>query len=178
MSILHLNHNLPGRCVQCHRRPFSALSSDGRSEPLDGLGGRPRQEQPTPSSPSSEVEFYSFAPGNEGLSTFNGARIRSSRKGSWTKATYLDRDRWSGKNELTRVASLWSRVGKGRPAGSIELRVSPSPSRIPYGGFSPVRLQMDRQWRPSTTSPGLSAVHIRPMNPVLYATAVAAPKNT
>ena len=71
-------------------------------------------------------------------------------------------------------APLWSsatrrmmlcRVGKGRPAGSIELRVSPSPSKIPYGGFSPVRLQMDRQWRPSTTSRGLSAVHIRPMRP-------------
>gem|GEM_PF-1918188 len=30
-----------------------------------------------------------------------------------------------------------SRVGKGRPAGSIELRVSPSPSKISYGGFSP-----------------------------------------
>src|SRR5208337_1738060 len=30
------------------------------------------------------------------------------------------------------------RVGKRRPAGSIELRVSPSPSKIPYGGFSPV----------------------------------------
>ena len=57
------------------------------------------------------------------------------------------------------------RVGKGRPAGSIELRVSPFPSKIPYGGFSPVRLQMDRQWRPSTTSRGLSAVHIRPMRP-------------
>ncbi len=55
------------------------------------------------------------------------------------------------------------RVGKGRPAGSIELRVSPSPSKIPYGGFSPVRLQMDRQWRPSTKSRGLSAVHIRPL---------------
>ena len=54
---------------------------------------------------------------------------------------------------------------EGRPAGSIELRVSPSPSKIPYGGFSPVRLQMDRQWRPSTTSRGLSAVHIRPMRP-------------
>ena len=63
--------------------------------------------------------------------------------------------------------ALWAagRVGKGRPAGSIELRVSPSPSKIPYGGFSPVRLQMDRQWRPSTTSRGLSAVHIRPMTP-------------
>ena len=47
--------------------------------------------------------------------------------------------------------SLLCRVGKGRPAGSIELRVSPSPSKIPYGGFSPVRLQMDRQQRPSTT---------------------------
>ena len=54
---------------------------------------------------------------------------------------------------------------EGRPAGSIELRVSPSPSEIPYGGFSPVRLQMDRQWRPSTTSRGLSAVHIRLMSP-------------
>ena len=54
---------------------------------------------------------------------------------------------------------------EGGPAGSIELRVSPSPSKIPYGGFSPVRLQMDRQWRPSTTSRGLSAVHIRPMRP-------------
>jgi hypothetical protein len=63
--------------------------------------------------------------------------------------------------------ALWAagRVGKGRPAGSIELRVSPSPSKIPYGGFSPVRLQMDRQWRPSTTSQGLSAVHIRPVTP-------------
>ena len=58
-----------------------------------------------------------------------------------------------------------SRVGKGRPAGSMELRVSPSPSKIPYGGFSPVRLQMDRQWRPSTTSQGLSAVHIHPLMP-------------
>ena len=57
------------------------------------------------------------------------------------------------------------RVGKGRPVGSIEFRVSPSPSKIPYGGFSPVRLQMDRQWRPSTTSRGLSAVHIRLMRP-------------
>ena len=40
--------------------------------------------------------------------------------------------------------ALWAagRVGKGRPAGSIELRVSPSPSKIPYGGFSPVRLQI------------------------------------
>ena len=63
--------------------------------------------------------------------------------------------------------ALWAagRVGKGRPAGSIELRVSPSPSKIPYGGFSPVRLQMDRQWRPSTISQGLSAVHIRLMIP-------------
>ena len=58
-----------------------------------------------------------------------------------------------------------SRVGKGRPAGSMELRVSPSPSKIPYGGFSPVRLQTDSQWRPSTTSQGLSAVHIHPMIP-------------
>ena len=64
-----------------------------------------------------------------------------------------------------RARMMNCRVGKGRPAGSIELRVSPSPSKIPYGGFSPVRLQMDRQWRPSTTSRGLSAVHIRLMRP-------------
>ena len=70
-------------------------------------------------------------------------------------------------HSATRCQDSWllCRVGKGRPAGSIELRVSPSPSKIPYGGFSPVRLQMDRQWRPSTTSRGLSAVHIRPMTP-------------
>ncbi len=63
--------------------------------------------------------------------------------------------------------ALWAadRVGKGRPAGLNKLRVSPSPSKIPYGGFSPVRLQMDRQWRPSTTARGLSAVHMRPMTP-------------
>jgi hypothetical protein len=36
---------------------------------------------------------------------------------------------------------------------------------LPYGGFSPVRLQMDRPWRPSTISQGLNAVHIRPMTP-------------
>ena len=57
------------------------------------------------------------------------------------------------------------RVGKGRPADWIELRVSPSPSKTPYGGFSPVRLQMDRPWRPSTKSQGLSAVHIHPVAP-------------
>ena len=55
-----------------------------------------------------------------------------------------------------RARMMNCRVGKGRPAGSIELRVSPSPSKIPYGGFSPVRLQMDRQWRPSSKSRGLS----------------------
>ncbi len=55
---------------------------------------------------------------------------------------------------------------EGAPGGlESELRVSPSPSKIPYGGFSPVRLQMDRQWRPSTTARGLSAVHIHPMIP-------------
>jgi hypothetical protein len=63
------------------------------------------------------------------------------------------------------VAQNRCRVGKGRPAGSIELRVSPSPTKIPYGGFSPIRLQMDGPWRPSATSQGLSAVHIRPMIP-------------
>ncbi len=67
---------------------------------------------------------------------------------------------WTGLPPRKSVVA--SRVGKGRPEGSIELRVSPSPSKIPYGGFFPVRLQMDRQWRPSTLPQGLSAVHIRP----------------
>jgi hypothetical protein len=63
---------------------------------------------------------------------------------------------WAARHRIS-PQKMNCRVGKGRPAGSIELRVSPSPSKIPYGGFSPVRLQMDRQWRPSTTSRGLSA---------------------
>ena len=70
------------------------------------------------------------------------------------------------------------RVGKGRPAGSNELRVSPSPSKIPYGGFSPVRLQMDRQWRPSTRVPRLKCRPHPPHDSVLYATAVLAPRST
>ena len=76
------------------------------------------------------------------------------------------------------TAKNQSRVGKGRPAGSIELRVSPSPSKIPYGGFSPVRLQMDRQWRPSTTSQRFKCRPHTPRDSVLYATAVATPRNT
>ncbi len=46
----------------------------------------------------------------------------------------------SGVSSSFRARMMNCRVGKGRPAGSIELRVSPSPSKIPYGGFSPVRL--------------------------------------
>ena len=65
---------------------------------------------------------------------------------------------------------------EGAPGGSIEPRVSPSLSKIPYGGFSPVRLQMDRQWRPSTTSRGLTP-STPPHDSVLYATAFAAPRN-
>jgi len=72
---------------------------------------------------------------------------------------------YSGYSVSVQFKKLNCRVGKGRPSGSIEFRVSPSPSKIPYGGFSPVRLQMDRQWRPSTKSRGLSAVHIRPTSP-------------
>ena len=91
-------------------------------------------------------------------------------KFSTTSVVKGDATQFFGFHECSREPGLgsgWlrSRVGKGRPAGSIELRVSPSPSKIPYGGFSPVRLQMDRQWRPSTKSQGLSAVHIRPMTP-------------
>ena len=54
---------------------------------------------------------------------------------------------------------------EGAPGGLDRASGFPFPSKIPYGGFSPVRLQMDRQWRPSTTSRGLSAVHIRLMRP-------------
>jgi hypothetical protein len=40
--------------------------------------------------------------------------------------------------------------------------VFPSPSKIPYGGFSPVRLQTEIQPPPSSTRPGLSTACIRP----------------
>ncbi len=40
--------------------------------------------------------------------------------------------------------------------------VFPSPSKIPYGGFSPVRLQTEIQPPPSTSSPDLSAARIHP----------------
>ena len=40
--------------------------------------------------------------------------------------------------------------------------VFPSPSKIPYGGFSPVRLQTEIPPPPSPTLPGLSAARIRP----------------
>jgi hypothetical protein len=39
--------------------------------------------------------------------------------------------------------------------------VFPSPSKIPYGGFSPVRLQTEIQPPPSSTRPGLSTACIR-----------------
>ena len=39
--------------------------------------------------------------------------------------------------------------------------VFPSPSKIPYGGFSPVRLQTEIQPQPSTMLPALSAARIR-----------------
>ena len=46
-------------------------------------------------------------------------------------------------------------LGRGF-AGRVGLGGCPPRSPTdPYGGFSPVRLQMDRQWRPSTTSRGL-----------------------
>jgi hypothetical protein len=40
--------------------------------------------------------------------------------------------------------------------------VFPSPSKIPYGGFSPVRLQTEIQPPPSSMLPGLSAARMRP----------------
>jgi hypothetical protein len=42
------------------------------------------------------------------------------------------------------------------------ISVFPSPSKIPYGGFSPVRLQTEIQPPPSSTLPGLSTARIRP----------------
>jgi hypothetical protein len=41
--------------------------------------------------------------------------------------------------------------------------VFPSPSKIPYGGFSPVRLQAEIQSPPSPTLPGLSAARMPPV---------------
>ena len=40
--------------------------------------------------------------------------------------------------------------------------VFPSPSKIPYGGFSPVRLQTEIKPQPSSSLPGLSAARIHP----------------
>ena len=99
-----------------------------------------------------------------------GRKIASRRRGQTALAGGVTSDGHrcilrAGRAGITTSTGNRCRVGKGRPAGSIELRVSPSPSKIPYGGFSPVRLQMDRQWRPSTTPQGLSAVHIRPVTP-------------
>src|SRR5271157_3417185 len=69
-----------------------------------------------------------------------------------------------------------SRVGKGRPAGSIELWVSPSPSKIPYGGFP----QYGFKWTVSSDlrrNPGLERRPHPPHDSILYATAVVAPRN-
>ena len=46
----------------------------------------------TSSRPLNEPELHSCAPGNAGLSTFNGLLITSSLKGSWTLTISLDRD--------------------------------------------------------------------------------------
>ncbi len=91
-------------------------------------------------------------------------RPKGCRYPTWRKPSGSSRPSYPDDHDGFSEGEPRCRVGKGRPAGSIELRVSPSPSKIPYGGFSPVRLQMDRQWRPSTNSRGLSAVHIRPMS--------------
>ena len=46
--------------------------------------------------------------------------------------------------------------------GQASTCVFPSPSKIPYGGFSPVRLQTEIPPRSSSTAPGLSATRIHP----------------
>jgi hypothetical protein len=74
-------------------------------------------------------------------------------------------------SKLRLTPSVCKRLNKlepsreGAPGGLDRASGFPFPSQIPYGGFSPVRLQMDRQWRPSATSRGLSAVPIRPTTP-------------
>ena len=64
-----------------------------------------------------------------------------------------------------------SRVGKGSIC-PIQLRVSPSPSKIPYGGFSPVRLQTT-----VTATFDDAGLKCRPHTPsaVLYAVTVPLP---
>jgi hypothetical protein len=58
------------------------------------------------------------------------------------------------------------RVGKGRTAFTC---VSPSPSKIPYGEFSPVRLQTDCRRRPSPLAPLGSMQSTSPNASALYA---------
>ena len=59
---------------------------------------------------------------------------------------------------------LWS----SRAGAHSSARVSPAPSKIPYGEFSPVRLQTSFQARDlHDTRRGLSAVHIRRLIPFI-----------
>ena len=67
------------------------------------------------------------------------------------------------------MAEYWpekGRVGKGRTAFTC---VSPSPSKIPYGEFSPVRLQTDCRRRPSPLAPLGSMQSTSPSAFALYA---------
>jgi hypothetical protein len=66
------------------------------------------------------------------------------------------------------VQGLWKQRSSREGAHSVGTCVSPSPSKIPYGEFSPVRLQTDCRRRPSplaplgsmqSTSPGAFALY-------------------
>ena len=75
---------------------------------------------------------------------------------------------------VTSVVSALS--GCGANGHQTMQHVSSSPSKIPYDGFSPVRLQTGRPRQPSTHGPGLSAKPACPRcHRVLYAAQVFSP---
>jgi hypothetical protein len=62
----------------------------------------------------------------------------------------------------TRLEAVKYRVERGRTASPEDSCVFPSPSKIPYGGFSPVRLQTEIHPPPSPPPSRLSAARIPP----------------
>jgi hypothetical protein len=70
-----------------------------------------------------------------------------------------------GKTEIQRTIELPSREGthsKRLQPGGSGFCVFPSPSKIPYDGFSPVRLQTEIHPPPSPPQPRLSAARMPP----------------
>ena len=142
------------RCLPARPPPKSARTCS-KPAPVRPSGSAPRSrshcQRPDDPTPGPQV-LHAQARGHEHPQGRHGG-IRIIRPGSRQgPACGADHRGDLGVRPSFKFQVNLSRVGKGCPAGSIELRVSPSPSKIPYGGFSPVRLQMDRQQRPSTTS--------------------------